>query len=277
MAWGGGCGCSAVWARRAVWAVFVLAGWSGYARGQTQPATRMIGDPSLPADVRAALARLEDYRFDFAQEGFFRLLAHVLERTEDLRGAATQEDLADWTALLERPVDFRGRVVTIAGEVGRSKRWRFRQAPWDGLGELLQVELTRNDTPVVCTVIMPGDAGPLPVGGVVRITGVFCLVRNYKTRGGGTQQAALLVAQGPSVVATRAAREGGAPAGIIIGGLCAGLVVVWVLLRRGLRRRAATVEAARAEAPENLADELTEWAAEDDSLARDPPRKRDVE
>jgi hypothetical protein len=239
--------------------------------------------PELPEEVRAALARVEDLSFSFAQPGFYAVLEH-LKTTRDVPGHARPPlEVDDWTVLLERPADFRGLPVTIEGVVGRNKAWRFEQEEHRHLGTVWQLELRRRDQPIAATVILTGDAGDIPLGATIRVTGYFIMIRQYYSATNQLRQAALLVAHGPTLVSRPVARTHTRSTSSWIIGLLvaatAALVVIWVLLRRSVARTRKAPQSLRAShpAPVSLADDLAAWAAEkperppEDSAETDAP------
>jgi hypothetical protein len=225
--------------------------------------------PELPEEVHAALERVEDFSFSFAQPGFYAVLEY-LKTTRDSPGHARPPvEVDDWTALLERPADFRGLPVTIEGVVGRNKAWRFEQEAHRHLGPVWQLELWHRDQPIAATVILTNDASDIPLGATIRVTGYFVMMRQYASRTARIHQAALLVARGPTIVSRPVARtHTGSTSSWIVALLVAataGLVVVWVLLRRSVARSRTATQMPRAShaAPVSLADDLAAWAAEE--------------
>jgi hypothetical protein len=86
----------------------------------------------LPAEVRAALERIEDLTFNFDQPGFYAVLEHVRSGSEMPLDASAQA-LSDWSVALERPASLRGAFVQVEGVIGRSlsftaptRTWRAR-------------------------------------------------------------------------------------------------------------------------------------------------------
>ncbi len=244
--------------------------------------------PELPEEVCAALERVEDFSFSFAQPGFYAALEH-LKTSRDSPGHALRPlEISDWTVLLERPADFRGLPVTIEGVVGRNKPWRFEREEHRHLGTVWQLELWRRDQPIAATVILTEDAGDVPLGATIRVTGYFVMMRQYYSATKRLRQSALLVAHGPTLVSRPLARTRTRSTSSWIVGLLvaatAALVVVWVLLRRSVARTRTATQTPRAShaAPVSLADDLAAWAAEEsgqlpddhaDADAPDAPNK----
>lgn len=193
---------------------------------------------ALPPALLTTLQDVRDFSFDFGQPGFYELLRFVkFSSAADLSAAG--EELENWTPLVERPRDFRGRVVTVTGIVGRNSSWRLVGAPLEALGSAWQLELRGSRVPYACTVILTQDADDIPLGARVRISGYFCLVRQYRSETNQVCQAPLLVGVGPSRVETIAPVKPRLPTAWFepwsIGGAALTLalagVVIW--LRRG--------------------------------------------
>jgi hypothetical protein len=229
--------------------------------------------PELPASVRAALQDVDDFSFSFAQPGFYAVLAHLKTGSTPRGPMRSAVEVNDWSTLLERPADFRGLPVTIEGVVGRNKAWRFEQDEYRELGTVWQLELWRRDQPITCTLVLTENADDIPVNATVRVTGYFIMVRQYYSRTNRPRQAALLVADGPTLVAQAAARgrtrgNGDWVIGLLVAATVA-LLVIWLLLRRSATRSRQTSQTLRASrpAPTSLAYDLAAWAAEESDRA----------
>ena len=232
----------------------------------------------LPDDVQAALETIEDFSFSFSQPGFYAVLEHVKTMSGSPGQAREAVLIDDWTALLERPADFRGLPVAIEGIVGRNKAWRFEQEQHRHLGTVWQLELWRADQPIAATLILTDDASDIPVGATIRVTGYFVLIRQYHSGTRQIRQAALLVGHGPTLVSqtaapTRTRSASSSLVGMVVAVTLA-LLVVWILLRRSVVRTRRTTGALRASrpAPVSLADELAAWAEKE---AQPPPEEED--
>lgn len=243
------------------------------ARGQEpQPSDAARAEPTatapaweLPDDVRAALACTSDFVFNFDQPGFYAVAAFVRGSPRSPGFAQPPLEVNDWRDLLDRPGEFRGRPVTIEGLVGRNKDpYTLRARP--DLGTVSQLELYRQDQPVACTVILTTPAADIPVGATVQATGYFVMIRQYHGPSGRVQQAALLVAPGPTRMDFGTARRSAADAADwrwMAGAAVLGLLIAIVLVRRAGqtgRRRDRRELRARRDAPVNLADDLARWA-----------------
>ncbi|MFO0837486.1 MAG: hypothetical protein U1D55_03100 [Phycisphaerae bacterium] len=247
------------------------------ARGvaQSQPASSpaMLGDESLAVELRAALSDLRDFTMDFSNPAFYGLVRHVAgTNTADSPPVALQH----WTELAERPRDFRGRRVTISGRVGRNSGYEVRAPEARGLGTLWQLELSRGDEQIACTLILTQDASDIPIGAWVEATGYFLMVRQYAGASNRIRQAALIIARGPTSISTheeqpvewrQLATWGG-------GTLLVGLLLAWILLRRAasapVRHDPSGLHATSAPAV-NLAKDLQAWAEQTPPSAQDEP------
>ena len=233
----------------------------------TQPATMPGADWEVPADVRAEFAHAQDFAFNFDQPGFYAVVEFVKQRARSPGYLQTPIEVQDWRDLLERPNDFRGRPVTIEGLVGRNKApYTLESHP--ELGSLWQLELRRPDEPITCTLILTGSAADIPLNASITVTGYFVLIRSYYDASNRVQQAALLVAPGPTTIG-RVVPHVPAPGVLdwrwIIVAAVVGLLLTVILLRRSVaaRRRDYHTLQARHEAPTSLADDLAAWAGDE--------------
>lgn len=253
------------------------------AAGQSsQPATASTPGWELPAEVRAALDQTQDFAFNFDQPGFYAVLQHVKGSPRSPGFAQTPIEVNNWQDLLERPNDFRGRPITIEGIVGRGKApYQLQRFPQ--LGELWQLELWREDQPVACTLILTEQAADIPVNALIQVTGYFVMIRQYYGRSKRVQQAALLVATGPTSISRSAPRfavESTPDWPWMLGAVLLGLLITIILLRRsagGGRRDVRALRAAHP-APLDLADDLAAWADRDQrrpNAADEDPRGTD--
>ena len=209
------------------------------ARGQSAPAST---PPALPIQVSTALQDVRDFAFDFGQAGFYSLLEYVKSPGSPALAQSDAEVIADWATLVERPGEFRGRLVTIDGVVGRNKAWRLVAEPYSSLGTVWQLELRAADPRFACTVILTEDATDIPIEAQIRVTGYFCLVRQYRSETNQVCQAPLIVAAGPSAVVKPSGRV--TPASGLSqtqlaywgAGLTAVMAVAFLFLRRAVRR-----------------------------------------
>lgn len=261
----------------------VVAGALG-ARGQERESTPGESQPAdeLPAAVRAALDEIQDFTFNFDQPGFYAVVGQVKRNPHAPGFAQPPEFVSDWRALLERPHDFRGRVITLEGLVGRNKTgYGLARAP--DLGTIWQLELSHADQPLTCTAILTQDAADVPVGATIRLTGYFVMIRQYHGASQAVHQAALLVGVGPDAILRRGVppSEAGPETSWlwILAAVAAGLLITFWLLRRAAsakRTGAAALRASRP-APTSLADDLAAWSGgpPEDKADTQPP-ERDV-
>ena len=240
------------------------------------PPTQPTSAPNdeLPAAVLEALQSVSDFAFNFDNPGFYAVLEYVKTMPGEPDASNETRVVADWSALLERPSDFRGRPITIEGVVGRNKAWRFEQPERRHLGELWQLELSAPGWPLTTTVILTENTADVPVGTVIRVTGYFVMIRQYYGSDQRVRQAALLVGHGPTLVASApspvATQLSNRAAGLIVVALAAA-VIVWMILRRSAARRPGDVHVLRAgrPAPLNLSDDLSRWASDAPELQDD--------
>lgn len=234
---------------------------------------------SRPRDtLPPELAQIDDFSFSYAQPGFYAVLTHV-KRT----GVAALSDseplpIADWRDLLERSADYRGRSVTIEGIVGRNSPWKPLDPQHQSLGTVWELQLHRDDQPLICKCILVGDAGDIPIGARIELTGVYVMIQQYYSESKRLRHAALLVGVGPTKVSQAAphkpnpARENWV--GVVLA-LAAGLILAWVLLRRHMASRPPLDHRElRAEnaAPLHLADDLAAWARRDNEAFQSPDK-----
>ena len=239
----------------------------GGATGQTTLPAQSRPISELPDSVRTALEQTEDSSFSFSQPGFYAVLEYLKAADRPPGSVQPSVEIADWTALLERPADFRGLPVTIEGIVGRNTAWRFEQQEQRHLGRVWQLELWQASQPIAATLILTQDASDIPIGSTIRVTGYFVMIRQYYSQTRQVRQAALLVAQGPTMISRAVARPATRPMsdwilGLVITGTAA-LLVVWLLLRRSVGHGSSPRSSLRASkpAPTSLADDLAAWAA----------------
>lgn len=223
-----------------------------------------VEPPTLPPEVAAALAEIEDFRVDFHHPAFYALRDHVASSPAPDCGLATAVE--NWGEFLESPTAFRGRWVRVSGVVGRNKAWRLAEAsqPAD---PIWQLELARAGQSLAITAVLTQPGDDLPLGSEVELCGWFVMIRQYSTERGGVGRAALLVAPGPTAVRSlvsprirpRSAQMQALGFGLA---LCGGLILAWVLVRGWVRRSGpgAMFPATPDRSRENLAQDFNDWA-----------------
>jgi hypothetical protein len=221
----------------------------------------------LPAALTALLAQIADNRPNFDHPAYYALVRFVRDSDTPPEALAPQRPLSDWSMLAERPSEYRGSLITIRGTIGRNKSHRYTGRHAD-LGQLWQLELSRSGQAMSMTVICTDDVGDLPINGEIVISGYYLMLRQYQTTSGKTRYGGLMVARGPTSVATgseRPAQRRIRPE-LWIGSIVIGLLIAVVLMRRGQRSvQPRDIHSLRAEhgAPVNLADDLAEWSKRD--------------
>lgn len=223
----------------------------------------------LPEDVAGELGKLQDFSFSYSQPGFYKLLEYFKNSSAIAEGEAPLA-IDRWTDLLERSADYRGRLITITGTIGRNSPWQLLDERYRDIGPVWELQLRSPQHPILCKCILLGDASDLPLGASVTVTGRFVMIQQYYGESRRLNQAAVMMGIGPSVVIQRASAKPAietnaqSPAFWIIGG--GGLLVALVIVRRAARPRATPLETGRSPhpAPFSLADDLARWAATDD-------------
>ncbi|MCA9242894.1 MAG: hypothetical protein KDA32_02975 [Phycisphaerales bacterium] len=187
----------------------------------------------LPAKIQAQLADVRDFEFAYGNEAFFAVLRYVADRDTSLPVDAQLID--DWRALLERPADFRGEVVQIEGVVRRNTGWRPKREDLHPIGEVSELQLTRNGAPLICKAILTESNADLPIGATIQLSAVFVMIESYRgERTGDTRHAAILVGQAPHIVSAPTVAEPPAPrsnrsvllVGAVIGGVGTAILIM---------------------------------------------------
>lgn len=236
-----------------------------------QSCAAQSGPTSGPAafEVATALQDVHDFSFDLGQPGLYALLEYLKSPAAPSPAQMDSEAIDDWSVLVERPRDFRGRVVTINGVVGRNSAWRMLDDAHAGLGHVWQLEVRGERQAYPCTVLLSGDATDIPIGATIRVNGYFCFVRQYRGESGQVWQAPVVVGVGPSEVARGSAQrplrtsDAAYAAGWLIS-IGVGLAAIFLGLRWFLRGGAGAsrgaIEAKVKAAPFSVAEDLTQWA-----------------
>jgi hypothetical protein len=221
----------------------------------------------LPDSVRARLAEVSDFSFSYDGSALLALLRHLKSGTP---GPAEVAETTRWSDLLERPADFRGIAVTVTGVAGRQHSWRYRQADRADLGPIHELQLRRDDQPIVCKLVCTQDVSDVPVGAVVTMTGYFLTIQQFHSESNRLHHAAVIVGVGPTQVSTEVRETGSSAPSLPVYGILAavaiGLLIAWFLMRRTPTRPSTAARALRAEhaAPMSLADDLAAWARDEE-------------
>ncbi|MCZ6698208.1 MAG: hypothetical protein O7D94_04675 [Planctomycetota bacterium] len=192
------------------------------------------------AECRRLLDGIQDNVFSFDDDAFYCFCSWVASMSNDGQPIANSgDDPVPWRFMLERPGDYRGRWIALEGTLQRRSTFRVP----DRLGDLdiHQCELSAGDTRSFCTVITIDDPGGIPIRSRVIAEGYFIKVRAYTTSAGESGAGPLIVARGLRVIDAPPARasndsDGSGPGGWLVGGTAA-LAVVWLVLRRTVRRK----------------------------------------
>ncbi len=146
------------------------------------------------ADLTEGLRLLEDVRdgtFSFDDPAFYWFCRYTLAKSDSL-DAALNESPLPWKFLLERPDDYRGRVIFVEGLLQSRQGYEVTNRP--GVGTLHQCELADPTTRAICTVVAVNDPGEMPFRSRVRAVGYFIKVRAFKTTTGELSAGPLIVA-----------------------------------------------------------------------------------
>jgi hypothetical protein len=226
-------------------------------------------DNDLPRAVLDALSTVQDFALHFDQPAFYVLLRHV--RAGEGVAELVSQPVSDWRVLLERPAQFRGRLVQVQGVVGRNASWTLRD-PQAGELSVTQIELSRADQPLACTLILTAPGDDIPLGAEITVSGFFLMIRQYYAASQRLRQAAVIVGRGPTRVSVGGATKA-QPADLhrswqwMLAAAVLGLLAAWWFLRRMTARPLTGRGALHATTrpPLNLAEDLARWAP------REPP------
>lgn len=215
------------------------------ALGQTsQPATApsSAADPSLDPGIRL-LSDVRDHVFSFDDPGFYWFCRYVREdaNTAKYNADASNSDSVPWRFLLERPADYRGRLIRIEGRILRRSAYEVPNRA--GVGRLIQCEIGERGTRAICTAVITDDPGDLPVGTPVAVRGFFIKIRSYETTRGEAGAGPLIVSKRISSLTTAAANDQHQPIerpgesrSTWLVAATAVLVIVWIAVRRMSQR-----------------------------------------
>ncbi len=189
------------------------------------------------AEGRRLLESVEDNVYSFDDPAFYWFCRYAAAEPEPF--ALTDADRPlPWQFLLERPGDYRGRLIVVEGTLRR--RLEFRVPDRFGDTPLYQSELSDRDTRGFCTVITTTDPANVPLRSRVRVKGCFIKVRAYRASDGTVGAGPLLVARKLEVTdaATSGFRRkprGGWPARTLVAGTAL-LAIIWLVARRRVGR-----------------------------------------
>ncbi|NLG44153.1 MAG: hypothetical protein GX547_12965 [Phycisphaerae bacterium] len=222
----------------------------------------------LPPNLDQELAAIQDFTYDFDHPAYYHLLAFVQNSLQAPGFNTPPIVVDDWRVLIERPADYRGLPVTVEGVVGRNKD-PYVHPRHPELRPVSQVELSRPDQAVSCTLIFTQDVADIPIGATLQATGYFVKINRFPRQSGEPGLSALIVASGPSQVSRTAGRtsQTGPDWRWMVLAVLAGLIITVIMLRRarGFRRHNLRELHAEREPRINLAADLEDWAK------REPP------
>ena len=215
---------------------------SPVAPGQTSAPSADSSTMDASDDLSPGLALLQDVRdneFSFDDPAFYwfcRFVRHDASVAEYQISEA--ETSVPWRFLLERPSDYRGRLVVVSGRLLR--RSPFEVINRGDVGMLFQCELVESGTRAICTVVVTENPQAIPIRSWVQTKGYFIKVRAFRTDVGNAGAGPLLVtrrlepARGSASGLSDTSRVSGSGTVWLVGGTAA-LAAVWLVLRRGLR------------------------------------------
>lgn len=199
---------------------------------------------------RRLLADVRDFVFSFDDPGFYWFCRFVADgKAAGLLNAAqppsgqdgaTADAPQDWTQMMERPSDYRGRIVVVEGFLQRVSA--FDVPNRRQVGRLYQCELSQRDSRGFCTLVCVNDPGDVPLHSRVRAAGFFIKARRYRSSDGDEGAGPLIVASSLMMIDASPVEAGGGNEGVnrtIRYGLfvgVAGLALMWWYLRGALRR-----------------------------------------
>lgn len=229
----------------------------------------------LPESVLAELRTVQDFTVRIDQPGYYAVLEYVRSAPHDPGQIGGAIVAPDWRTLVERPSEFRGAAVSIEGVVGANRSFSYVDPELRRrFGTIWQLELRHPERghPIACTLVLTRDASEIGVGWTVGVTGYFVMARQYPRKDRTLEQAILLVAKAPTIIAraappapAKAAARSWVWVGVAV--LAAG-AFVWLIVRGSVRRERTdlhTLSAAH-RAPVNLAEDLERWADADETL-----------
>lgn len=250
-------------ARQAILSIVIGYGSCALLYAQAPEDSGKASTNPLPAELTALLADVVDGQPNFDHPAYYALVRFVRANQTPPEAVAAETPLDAWSDLADRPSEFRGTAITIQGVVGRNKSHRYQGANAD-LGQVWQLELRAPNQPMSMTVICTGDVSDVPINGEIVVSGYFLMLRQFQTASGKTRYGGLMVAQGPTQVATgvpQAPQREAQPA-LWFGAIGIGLLIAIILMRRRQRTGVHDIRSLRSEksAPIDLADDLAKWS-----------------
>lgn len=252
--------------------------------GQTTAPSALIATskPSVESpEARAEMARIQtllggirDNVFSFDDPAFYHLCAYVAAFDDPrLVTPIGDGELVEWRLLLERPSDYRGKLVAVEGVL--QQRFAFNVHDRPGVATLYEADLSRPGSQSFCTVVTTDNILDVPHRARVRVRGYFVKVRAYQTTGKDTGAGPLLVARNLQVVSE--APPGGGRLidwsdhrNTILGATLV-LAIAWIYLRRKARAVVAKTGRHRPTRPEAPpSDRDYDWLTAGDDDSRSP-------
>ncbi len=189
---------------------------------------------------RQLLQPVRDNVFSFDDPGFYWFCRYV-RRHPPADAAATATPVA-WSALLERPSDYRGQTVVIEGIL--QARTAFDVSNRPGIDRLYQCEISSPETRALGTIVCLSDPSEILIHSRVRANAYFIKSRAFRTNAGQDGAGPLLVAsrlilaQSPAMPGDRTVLS--RSISTWLGASIAGLAIFWVVLRRMTARPTRT-------------------------------------
>lgn len=246
-------------------------------------------DPNALAEGRALLEKVEDHTFAFDDDAFYWYCEYLhalgsedAERTEARDSLQTSVECDEgaavpWRFLLERPDDYRGRMVCIEGRV-LLEQPSYALPGRPHLGRLRQFELGTAGTGAVATLILLNDTTAIPKRSLIRVNAVFIKVRAFQSKSGGVGTGPLLVANAIEVVESAghgAAGESAFSAGRVLPWMVGGTLLLFGIMV-AIRRNVGATKKVSVESPV-IAPRMTGTEADFDWLREEnetDPRDR---
>lgn len=193
-------------------------------------------------EIQPLLDAVSDNVYSFDDPAFYALCLLVAEYDDPLRdGPIADSDITPWRFLMERPSDYRGRLVAVEGRLQQC--FEFQVENRLGGASLFEADITSPGTGATCTIITTEDIRRIPHRSWVRGRGYFLKVRSFRTTEGTSGVGPLIVARQLQIHEGAAgSREAGgkgwqSPRNLITGGAVL-LTVIWLILRQRVRQAA---------------------------------------